>query len=351
MWYGWLLTRPLVIARARRAAEAAGEQNLSDDEVVDWCCRKSQRFRYLWRLLDVELRMWMKPFLAYDHGNARLLYAYLPRMILYFIYYTNGARWRSSRIVPWLLSHLAATIYRISKRPDLQRTFARCCKMANDIFIEHLNSVLKRLVPVNTKITAARIKLASCVVSAKWALGNAVKRILGFKHKPPTSELLQDEKRIKSKSFKPTLDMGSKYWWKMFEDEIVNIEAGKPTPCAAALRDKAAIGFAHVPSFSKMYKERLRRATVPKEKTAEARRDEAAEVASARAKYKAELTYDKVQGMSDAAAKWALSAMKVDGRGAVKEGERKGKSLRLEERKELLVEFLGLAPPAPAPAS
>ena len=107
--------------------------------------------------------------------------------------------------------------------------------------------------------------------------------------------------------------------------------------------------FAHV--FSKMYKERLRRATVPKEKTAEARRDEAAEVASARAKYKAELTYDKVQGMSDAAAKWALSAMKVDGRGAVKEGERKGKSLRLEERKELLVEFLGLAPPAPAPAS
>lgn len=245
-----------------------------------------------------------------------------------------------------------ATLYRIKERPDLVRVDARTCKHGNDVFIEHLNSVFSRSIPSNTKITPELIKTSSCLVSARWRLADVMKRMLRRKRKPATPEILQDERRIHSPSFKDTLEAGKRFIMGKFEDELKKIADGCPTPCAAAKRNKAAIGLQWLPSFADHYDVRLGRAKEPTTKTSEEVRAEELSVTAAVAKYKKEYTYKKVMGLSASAADAALKAMKVPGRGSkVKEGQRKGKNLNRDDKRALLAEFLGLVPaPAPAPA-
>ena len=389
--HAFQLSKAEIIKLAREAATELGQTCETDDDVIEWACSSSERFRYLWKLLDNELHMWTKPFLDWDHGNSRTVYAYLPTYTLHFIFYTNEARWRSSRIaprgvlvprctippgarrgnsrrggrspdtfsdhqkgtaaqVPWLMSHLAATLYRITNRPDLIRTAARTCKHVQDIFIEHLNSVFKRLVPWNTKITAEIIKKVSCLVSARWRLRGIVQRFLGKNVKEPKSELLQDEERITSAPYARTLEFSKAWVVEQFKDELRAVKNGSPTPCVAHARDKAAVGMAWAPSFSKHYLGRLGRAT-GKEKappTEEELRVQDAVVVVATAKYKAELkTVDDVRALDLIATKAALTAMKVTGRGA----KIAGKEMNKSQRQDVLIKFLGLAAAAPAPAT
>lgn len=70
--------------------------------------------------------------------------------------YAKAKHWKQARVVPWLLCHLGAVLYRVERRPDLVKLSARVCKHVYDAFIEHLNAIFKHLAPTNSNYARAR---------------------------------------------------------------------------------------------------------------------------------------------------------------------------------------------------
>ena len=190
------------------------------------------------------------------------MYQHLPIYVLHFIYYVNQKTWRSSRVVPWLLSHLAASLYRLTHRLDLFRLCAWNCKMINDIFVEHMNSVLARALPKHTRVQLKHLVRASLVCKARWLLRDVLARLFGQNRKPRKPELQQDEDRIRSPAFEPTLRKCSEWVVSLFVVELEKLDNGEPT--VMVVDDKAKIGLAWLPAFARQFSERLSRSTIEK---------------------------------------------------------------------------------------
>jgi hypothetical protein len=135
--------------------------DVAEHLVLEWACRTSPKFQMRWNFFENELRMYIEPFCQWERGDSTGVYSHLPVYILHLCYYANQAHWRKARVAPWLLSHLAATLYRIQQRPDLLKLAARNCKRVYDAFIEHLNAVIKRDMPANTAIEPKHLVAAS----------------------------------------------------------------------------------------------------------------------------------------------------------------------------------------------
>jgi hypothetical protein len=141
-------------------------------------------------------------------------------------------------------------------------------------------------------------------------------RFSGRQRKPPKPELQQDEDRIHSAAFKPTLDACAKYVLDLFVLELEKMEEGSTTVHKAGDKadDKAAVGMAWIPAFVLMYASRLERADWPKEKaptkTPQQKADAATAVAQKIKEIARSLTYEMVQGMTGVAMKLILRSVK-----------------------------------------
>ena len=63
-------------------SESGGEagRGPSDDDLVEWACTESNFFLGLWRLLDVEVRLAVEPFILWEQGDFRHFLNALPAM-------------------------------------------------------------------------------------------------------------------------------------------------------------------------------------------------------------------------------------------------------------------------------
>jgi hypothetical protein len=164
----WIVTKTRgAYMKANPAPEAVDGQatvapvDVAEHLVLEWACRTSPKFQMRWNFFENELRMYIEPFCQWEKGDSTGVYNHLPVYILHLCYYANQAHWRKARVAPWLLSHLAATLYRIRLRPDLLKLAAMNCKRVYDAFIEHLNAVIKRDMPTNTPIEPKHVVAAS----------------------------------------------------------------------------------------------------------------------------------------------------------------------------------------------
>jgi hypothetical protein len=229
----WIVTKTReAYMRANPAPEAVDGQpteapvEVSERLVLEWACRKSHKFQMIWNFFDNEVRMYVEPFCQWEKGDSTGVYSHLPVYILHLCYYANQAHWRKARVTPWLLSHLAATLYRIQHRKDLLKLAARSCKRVYDAFIEHLNAVIKGDLPANTAIEPKHLVAASSTVKSRWTLQGIFDRFSGHQRKPPKPELQQDEDRIHSAAFKPTLDICAEWVSELFVSELKKVEEG-----------------------------------------------------------------------------------------------------------------------------
>jgi hypothetical protein len=134
--------------------------------------------------------------------------------------------------------------------------------MINDIFVEHMNSILARDLPKHTRILLKHLVRSSLVCKARWQLRDVLSRLFGQKRRPRKPELQQDEDRIRSSAFAPTLESCVKWIVGLFVAELEKLEKGVPTQMIVV--DKAKIGMAWLPSFARQFSDRLGRATIEK---------------------------------------------------------------------------------------
>mmetsp|Transcript_15482 Transcript_15482/g.50712 ORF Transcript_15482/g.50712 Transcript_15482/m.50712 type:complete len:192 (-) Transcript_15482:52-627(-) len=176
----------------------------------------------------------------------------------------------------------------MDQRPDLVQLSASICKYVYDAFIEHLNSVFKHLLPTNTALTPELVKRASAVVKPRWAIRDRMGSLLGTRRTSRKPEILQDRERIRSPSFKPTLDKTADFIIANFK-AIIN--DGRSSSTGDVFEDKAAVGFSWLPSFVEQYRMRLQTNKWPRDVAAKQ-----AEAAASRTEVetiKAELTLKK----------------------------------------------------------
>ena len=154
-------------------------------------------------------------------------------------------------------------------------------------------------------------------------------RFSGRRRKPPKPELQQDEDRIHSAAFKPTLDACATYVSDLFVKELEKMEecsSTVPSKAGDKADDKAAVGMAWIPAFVLMYAARLERADWPKEKaptkTPKQKVDAATAVLEKFREISRSVTYEMVQGMTGVAMKLLLKSVKCKGGSAlpVKDG-------------------------------
>lgn len=352
LWAASREARPRIVKEAsafyfeKHGVAAPGEM-----AAIDWACRTSSMFQYLWNAIYNELDMWVSPFIAWDEGDSLPVYTFLPLYCTYFIFYVNPKTWRSSRIVPWLLSHWHATDYRLVHRLDLLRTAARSCKHIQDVFIEHYNSVMARLVPTNAAIEEKHIVKASCVVTARWQLRDATATMFGTKRSTPMTELQQDLARIESAAFRPTVLAMLKWVVGLFVAELALMRVGRPTACE--VERKATVGLAWIPAMVANYEGRLSRAKESTAKTADERRaaDDAAR--EKYEEYKLRLSAEKVLTMRTEELKTIMKEIKYPGRSKLRvlDGSLKRAVFRAFDLRDVAAQQHWVPPQgAPAPA-
>jgi hypothetical protein len=67
--------------RSERENESESDKDEpSEDKVLEWACKDSPFFLGLWRLLDVELRLAVEPFILWEQGDFRHFLNALPAM-------------------------------------------------------------------------------------------------------------------------------------------------------------------------------------------------------------------------------------------------------------------------------
>lgn len=75
--------RLTIVALCRTHFDArrdAGSAELSDDKVVGAACDLSSRFCGLWKLIDIEIRLAVEPFILWEQGDFRPFLRALPSM-------------------------------------------------------------------------------------------------------------------------------------------------------------------------------------------------------------------------------------------------------------------------------
>lgn len=97
--------------------------------------------------------MWIEPLWRWEEGELFHVHRHLRTYIRNLAYYTNEKRWKQARVVPWLFRHLGAVLYQMEHRSDLVKLSTLLCRHVYDAFIEHLASVFKHLMPINTALT------------------------------------------------------------------------------------------------------------------------------------------------------------------------------------------------------
>lgn len=72
--------RDNIVDMARKAARSDGAGELSGDDAIAWACQKSSYFCGLFKLLDVEVRLAVEPFISWEQGDMRSFLRAFPSM-------------------------------------------------------------------------------------------------------------------------------------------------------------------------------------------------------------------------------------------------------------------------------
>lgn len=250
----------LVIQTYCQGQQVAENKDVDFSLALQWLCQRSKRFEALWSFLYEKLVLMMDPFAAWEDGDSLPVHQHLGAYMCMLTYATNDKMANSSKVVPWLLVYLSATLYRAEKRPDLVAISALNCKYVYDVFIEHLNSLFKRSLANNIKVTPAAIKEVSSRVRPKWETKRTCMRVLGMQRKKYKPELRCDRDRVRTASFKSTLEGAEQYLYKSLEEAAADVSDEQEF---ITVRDEVDVGFQRLPGFIKMFQRRLAKATWP----------------------------------------------------------------------------------------
>jgi hypothetical protein len=202
--------REIIVEKTRTAYRKAFPDATDDDDertVIEWACKKSSDFQFLWNQLDNELRMMIEPFQAWViHGDTLPVHAHLGAYVLLMVYNVNAKNWKAAKTPGWVISYLGQTLYRWfgvdgKDRRDVLAVLGCICKSLNDVFVEHTNSVMRRSIPQNQTVTFNDIQGASSMIGPIRAISAGLRKMTGSTAKASKSELERNEDRAKGPRF------------------------------------------------------------------------------------------------------------------------------------------------------